>query len=299
MQNFCEITIHDKKLFDGYLKKYNPEASELTFTNLFMWRNYYKFRFAEKYGFLCIISEMNDEPPFAFAPVGKYDRSDFRRVVQYLRECFLEAGWEFKFKRITQNELKLFKDAFGDRTESFSELDNSDYIYSTGDLINLQGKKYDGKRNHINKFRREYEFEYVAINENNIGECFKIMDAWCAERKCIDHRGRYCERLVNTELLSNYAEVECKGALIKVNGKFEAFTVGEMLNEDTAVIHIEKANFNVNGLYTLINQQFCKNEWANTKYINREQDLGIEGIRKAKLSYHPVKMVEKYAVKVE
>ena len=122
------------------------------------------------------------------------------------------------------------------------------------------------------------------------------MDQWCQDKNCSCQYGDYCERHANLELLHNYEALGCKGAMIKMDGFFEAFTAGEMLNEDTAVIHIEKAKTTVDGLYTIINQQFAEREWSGSTFINREQDLGEEGLRKAKLSYHPSKLIEKYTI---
>ena len=104
------------------------------------------------------------------------------------------------------------------------------------------------------------------------------------------------EKKANIELLNNYEALGCHGCLIKVNGSFEAYSIGEMLNKDTAVIHIEKANTKIKGLYQFINQQFCEKQWANALYINREQDMGVEGLRKAKLSYNPVELIEKNVI---
>ena len=122
------------------------------------------------------------------------------------------------------------------------------------------------------------------------------MEQWCKDRSCNSREEDYYERQANLELLYNFGNLGYKGALIRMDGVFEAFTAGEMLNDDTAVIHIEKAKNSVNGLYTIINQQFAEKEWSDTVYINREQDLGSEGLRKAKLSYQPVRLVDKYTV---
>ena len=120
------------------------------------------------------------------------------------------------------------------------------------------------------------------------------MEEWCKSRDCDCKDGEYCERFANMELLENIEYLGCKGALLKVDGRFEAFTVGEMMNNETAVIHIEKAGTAIDGLYTVINQQFCARQWSNAIYVNREQDLGLEGLRKAKLSYNPVRILDKY-----
>ncbi len=295
---FNEITIESKSLFDRYMRMYNPQASELTFTNLFMWRNFYKTRYAEVNGFLCIVSAPDDGEPFAFMPIGQREGEGFVETVKALQSYFERRCWVLKFKRVVESELECFKDLTAKGEDVDFEMDNSDYVYMTSELTGLKGKKYDGKRNHINKFKKLYEYEYVVLEEKYIDECMRIMEEWCLEKKCAHGNNGYCEKLANIELLANYASLECKGAIVKVNGRFEGFTAGEMLNGDTAVIHIEKAKSSINGLYTFINQQFCEHEWQEAEYVNREQDLGEEGIRRAKLSYHPVKMVKKYSITI-
>ncbi|MCX7923635.1 MAG: phosphatidylglycerol lysyltransferase domain-containing protein [Clostridia bacterium] len=301
MLDFAEINIGDKALFDRYLKCHNPQVSELTFTNLFMWRNYYRCRYIIINDFLCVIAVPEGKEPFSFMPLGVMDNERLEDTVHKLKEYFTKKGWQLRFSRIAEGVLGYFRTLTNSEDDIALDRDNSDYIYLTGDMTNLSGKKYDGKRNHINNFKKLYEFEYVPMNDNHIEDCRSIMEGWCSERSCEDHKALYCEKLANYEALDNFLQLSYKGALIKVNGRFEAFTIGEMLNSDTAVIHIEKANSKIKGLYTFINQQFCSNEWeqAGALYINREQDLGIEGLRKAKMSYHPVKLVDKYSVVIK
>jgi len=296
MLDFTDISIDDRALFDRHLSMYNPQASELTFTNLFMWRSFYKIRYAEICGLLCIVATPDDKEPFAFVPVGEITSEAFREAVALLREYFFKKGWRLKFERVAESELPYFEEYMASGGSAVLDPDSSDYVYLTDNLVNLKGKKYDGKRNHINKFRSRHEFEYVVLDDSHVDECSRIVSDWCAERDCSSHAGLYCEKIANMELLSNYGKLGAKGALIKVDGRFEAFTAGELLNDNTAVIHIEKANSKINGLYSFINQRFCENTWRDTTYINREQDLGMEGLRKAKLSYHPAKLVNKYIV---
>lgn len=297
--DFKEISIEDKEYFRRFLRLYNPEISELTFTNLFMWRHFYRFRYAQVDNMLVIISVPEEGVPFSYAPFGDVNKNGFKDVVLMIKEYFKKNNWKMVFSRVPESMLPFYRELFGDQAQIKLDEANSDYVYSSNDLIFLSGKKYDGKRNHINKFKKLYTFEYKKIDHSNIAECIRIMDEWCEEKKCQHQHVSYCEKKANIELLNNFDELGCKGALIRVDGRFEAFTVGEMLNSNTAVIHIEKANSKVNGLYTITNQQFCENEWNNVEFINREQDLGIEGIRKAKLSYHPVRMVNKYAITIE
>ncbi|MDP4179602.1 MAG: phosphatidylglycerol lysyltransferase domain-containing protein [Bacillota bacterium] len=293
---FKEISINDKDYINSFLKLSNPEISELTFANMFMWRNFYNFRFVEINGLLCLISMPEKARPYAFIPIGNVNSGNFREALQIMKEFFRENNWSLVFNRVPESFITLFNENFQNDIEIEYDNNNSDYVYYSKDLITLSGKKYDGKRNHIHKLKKQYEYSYEKLDSSNIHECKRIMDEWCAEKNCEEHGSNYCEKKANTELLDNLEKIGCKGALINVNGRFEAFTIGEMLNNNTAVIHVEKANSKINGLYTFVNQQFCENEWHSAEYINREQDLGIEGIRRAKLSYHPAKIIKKYSV---
>jgi len=228
-------------------------------------------------------------------PIGAVNEENFAKAYDELKSYFEARGWRFCFSRIAKEELKYFESRVSSEQLIIYDRDNSDYLYNTSDLITLKGKKYDGKRNHINKFGRLHSFEYVPLECRYLDECTRIMEEWCRDKDCKCQEGDYCERYANIELLRNFRSLGCKGALIKMDGEFAAFTVGEQLNSDTAVIHIEKA-IQADGLYTVINQQFVMNEWSDTTYINREQDLGLEGMRKAKLSYHPCRMIDKYLV---
>lgn len=297
--DFKEINIEDKNLFDSYFARFKPNISELTFTNLFMWRKYYKFKYAEICDMLCIVSEMEGKAPFAFAPIGNIEREELKKVIQHLKEYFSDNGWQLRFERVSKEALEHLSKFVSDESDIIYDRDASDYVYACSDLINLKGKKYDGKRNHINKFKRTYRYNYTSFDSQNaseylLGECIRILNDWCAQRG--DDSDIENERIANIELIENFTRLNCKAALVEVDGTYEAFTVGEMLNDNTAVIHIEKAKSSINGLYTFINQQFCEREWSHVEFINREQDLGIEGLRKAKLSYNPKYLVDKYTV---
>jgi hypothetical protein len=294
--DFSEITLDSKAQFDHYIRQHQPLASELTFTNFFAWRYFYKFRYTIIADLLCVIAVPCKSEPFAMMPIGNIREDNFTLAFAALKEYFAERGWKLRFKKIAKEELGFFKGVVASEDSIVYDRDNCDYVYNTVDLVGLKGKKYDGKRNHINKFKKQHTYEYVPLDCSLLDECSRIMLEWCREKNCGCQEGDYCERQANLELLHNFGTLGCKGALIKMDGTFEAFTAGEMLNEDTAVIHIEKAKASVNGLYTIINQQFAEREWSSSTFINREQDLGKEGMRKAKLSYQPIRLIDKYTL---
>lgn len=298
MLSFKEISIGDKALFDSYLKRYSPQVSELTFTNLFMWRKLYKFRYCEISGSLCIGSFRSREEAFMFMPVGLFEPDLFINILTDLKNYFEAKGMALVFKRVPEEDIHKLSNLPAGKVDYHivPDRDNGDYVYLQKNLAELPGKKYDGKRNHINKFNKLYKFEYVTLDAGLINECSRISREWCVAKNCRGHIDLFCEKIAVHELLKNYEKLQCTGALIKVGERYEAYTIGEMLNEDTAVIHIEKANVAIEGLYTLINREFCRNAWQNVAFINREQDLGHEGLRKAKLSYNPVRLINKYTV---
>jgi hypothetical protein len=176
--------------------------------------------------------------------------------------------------------------------------DHFDYIYRSEDLKRLAGRKYDAKRNHINIFNKNNQFTYREIAEKDLLGCLQTANRWCQLHGCDKNMELHDEYLAIINACNYYPELGLKGGLIEVNGRIEAFTFGEMLNDRTAVIHVEKADSEIRGLYAVINQQFVEHTWVEVPLINREQDLGEPQLRKAKESYYPDHLVEKYRVKL-
>ena len=179
-----------------------------------------------------------------------------------------------------------------------------EYIYDAESLRTLSGRKNKKKRNHVNTFLNLYKnrYEYKLLEKENFEECLELIDRWEQNKENIEssgHKELDEEILSIKEVFENYEKLKdnVKIAGVYIDNKLEAFTIGEKIIENIALIHIEKANQNINGLYQYINQQFFLNEFPNVKYVNREEDLGIDGLREAKLSYHPCKFIEKYSIK--
>jgi len=296
---FAPVTMADKETFDRLFAQVNPQISDLTFSNLLMWRHMINFRAAWFGGFACILAIPREYPPYVYAPVGDIggNTRGFNVAVGEVCDFFRANGWQPRFRCVPKETVPALTRLFSS-CECEEDRDFYDYVYLASDLIGLRGKKYDGKRNHISKFKKLYEYEYVKLTPGHIDDCMRIMYDRCVENDCGCLRGldHACDRKPSEELLAHFGELDCVGALIRVGDRFEAFTVGEALNRDTAVIYIEKANIAVSGLYTFINQQFCEREWSGMTYINREEDEGVPGLRKAKLSYHPARLVEKYTI---
>ncbi len=302
MDSFKQIALEDMTLFNDIFEKMRPIASEFTFPYLYMWRKDYNFSYTIVEDYLCLISKSNVYQPYSFCPIsvnGTDDVQKLKKAIRFIEKYFEENGMSLRFARVSERCIDKLKAVYQDRI-TIEPLEHTfDYVYNASDLISLAGKKFSKKRNHISQFMRLYgDYEYVPVTEENLGECKRILDQW-ADKFELNIDSQNSERFACYDLFDNWNSfTSLKGALIKINGNFEAFSIGELLNPEMALIHIEKANIDFHGLYTLINRDFCINEWSNVKYINREEDLGIEGLRKSKLSYNPAFMVKKFLVKV-
>jgi hypothetical protein len=210
------------------------------------------------------------------------------------REIANEAG-EVRICRVGEDFVKNHVDP--GKYEIVPDRDNSDYVYLAKDLINLSGNKYHRKKNHLHQFIKNHTFEYRPLDADLVKRVLGMQEAWCQIRECVLKPELLAEDFAVHEALTHFEKLGYQGGAILINSVVEAFSLGEPLNHDTAVIHIEKANPDILGLYAAINQLFCLNAWSKVTYINREQDMGVEGLRKAKDSYYPHHMVKKYTLK--
>jgi hypothetical protein len=169
-----------------------------------------------------------------------------------------------------------------------------DYVYRTEDLLSLAGSRYHAKRNYISRFGAAAVSEFAPIGESNLRLCAEFHDRWCERRRCADDLNLLDEWEAVKEALASYGRLDVRGGAFLIEGRVEAFTFGELLNDNTVVVHIEKANPEIPGIYAAINQRFLREFWSDVPFVNREQDLGEPGLRRAKLSYHPHHLVEKH-----
>jgi hypothetical protein len=288
---FKDLSLEEKPLLDTLFNLFPPVISEFTFTNLFIWRHAYQLRISRLKNIVCLLSDQGKNS-FFFPPIGEGDMVEcFRMSLQYLEG----RGALPKIAR-TPEAVVAGMDWKAEGLVAEFDQAQSDYVYLTEDLIKLEGRKYHRKRNHIKQFKEKYSFQYVPLTSEWISECLRLETEWCDLRHCEAIPGLLNESIAIKEAFTHFENLGLKGGAILIRGKVEAFTLGEPLNRDTVVIHIEKANPAFEGLYPTINQAFLENEWSGYTYVNREQDLGEEGLRKAKESYFPHHMVKKYTL---
>jgi len=296
---FKPIDLADRDFLHPRLWAYQPSTSELTFTNLFIWRKYYGFKWSVLDDCLVVVAAAPEGNPvpdaWALPPVGTGPRADtVLRLLRWLKE---ERGLATPRIRRADRSLAAELEIRPDFAVS-PVRDDFDYVFRSRDLIELAGSRYHAKRNHIHRFTESQAVLYEPLAEPLLPGCLELAEAWCTLKRCEDDLGLMGEWGAIKEILDRFGLLQIQGGVILVEGRIKAFTLGEPLNAQTAVIHIEKADPQVQGLYAVINQEFCRRQWPDLAFINREQDLGEEGLRRAKLSYHPDHFEEKYEIRL-
>lgn len=290
MIEFNEITLKDKDLIQSFTLNSWRKNCDLSFSNLCSWRFLYHTKFAIVDNFL-VLRFYADEKPAYMMPVGEGDMTD---VLEKMIEDARSLNSPFRMLGVCTGTKDEIERIMPGKFIFESERNYADYVYRREDLATLKGKKYQPKRNHINKFRKSYpDYEYKAITTDLIPECLAMEAEWCKANNCKEQEALVAERQSLTYALNHFNELGLTGGILHVNSKIVAFTFGNPINNQTFDVCIEKANTDIEGAYTMINYEFVNHIPEQYLYINREEDLGIEGLRKAKLSYHPVLLLEK------
>jgi hypothetical protein len=293
--DFKPITIADKDWMTDLLQQGHRGALEYNFTSNFIWREIYRLRAARLEDQLIIMSDP-DDPTFIF-PSGK---SDPGPAVRALADYTARMGKPLIFNTVLNQDRERLEALFPGKFEFIPDRNDFDYIYSAESLITLRGKKLSSKRNHINRFMSsERDWAYEPLTLSNLAEARQMSQEWCRQAGCSDDAELHDESCAVEQAFKYYEPLGLAGGLLRVGGKVIAFTMGEPLNEDTYVVHIEKAFNDIQGAYQMINQQFAQDAFEGYQYINREDDAGDEGLRRAKLSYDPALMVEKSSAQLK
>ena len=289
---FKRTELEDKEIMTKYFDEHPSRSCERTFVNVFLWSRQYPVKWAIVEGAMVFKSEDEGHVAYAF-PAGTDEH--VKRALDKMKTYSEERGYPFRMYNVTPDDFARLESWYPGRFEIEYDRDEADYVYESEKLATLSGKKMHGKKNHVNRFRKEIEgrWSYESMKKENLEECFQMALKWRKENGCNDDTDKNAEMCVTMNALRLFEELDLKGGILRIDGKIVAFTIGEPICPDTFVVHIEKAYADVPGAYTMINQQFVEHECMDYKYVNREDDAGSEGLRKAKLSYKPVFMVEK------
>ena len=292
--NFKPLTLEDRPIFRDAEKAATQLIGDTSFTNLFIWRSYYRTVWAEAHGCLCLLALPEGEEPFGLVPVGPGDRiAALGSTFQGLAELTKQP----QIRRVPE-DLVTELEAAGSPYECSHDRDNDDYIYLRERLCTLSGRKLHQKKNHYNHFIKNYQFECVPVTSELISELLTVQEGWLASKEeSSNTSGLLNYELASVqELLHHMDDLNQLGLAIRINGRIEGFTMGEMLNHNTMLVHLEKANHEFRGLFMALCSHFCRLFSSEVVYVNREQDLGLPGLRLSKESLRPDHMVRKFTV---
>lgn len=294
---FKPISLNDKDLIESYLKKTKVKSYEYTFTTLYMWRNLSNIKYTIIYNTLILLKYEENKGFFFMMPCG-YTNENLTKIVDCLYEYKkLSGSIYYLFGDIEEyfiKDLKLYTSYNFDLTEDTSDYE---YIYNTSDLIKLEGKKYHSKRNHCSQFKLLYNYRIKDIDsEDTISDCINLLNEWHIHNE-INSEELKAEIYAIEDLLYKLSILNLNSIAIYVGKQLVGFSIGES-HFDTAIIQVERCNTNYKGIYSFINNEFLIKDFSNTIYVNREEDCGSFGLRKAKKSYHPVYLLNKYLINI-
>ncbi|MBN1822848.1 MAG: DUF2156 domain-containing protein [Endomicrobiales bacterium] len=302
------VSRHSRDVFLEAYENGGPPVSDLAFNTLFAWQEYFKYEYFELEGFLFVFYEKDGKyvvlPPLFLSKQdsGSGWPARFAMAAKAVAENAENNGFSISFEFFPELYCRQLRQI---GVETRPSRDAFDYVYLKEDLASLKGRGYDGKRNFVKQFERNYGLTYRNITKENLNEAKIFLKSWHAPKAKNDIIGSaaYC---MACRLADNYDFLDVCGGILTVDDKIVAATLGTITDDfayekgpsSTVIVHHENGLLEYKGVYQAINQMFCQNLPERVVYVNREEDLGIPGLRKAKMSYHPAMMVEKSVLSV-
>ena len=290
--DFEPVTLEDGKEIKEHYKKYHPEHSDYLHSIMISWSHYMNYRYLWKDGCLVLLTECEGKKRLR-PPIGEFNEDLFREVMDLARENEMQHV----LSMIGDRTLKTMKEVFPEI--SYSPHENYfDYVYRADLLSDLPGKKYLKIRNSLNKFRREHSYHVEPIDDKNIEEAKDFLRRWCIQKGCDENPFLLSERQATMSSMEMLNELGLSGIAIRIGDQLEAISIYEEMGPDIAVIHYEKANFTIVGLYQAINNEAAIILKDNYEFINRESDMGVKGLRDAKRKYGPDHMLKVHHARI-
>lgn len=288
--DFREVLLEDREWIEPLLRKSPRGSLEYNFTTTFVWRNSYGHHIARMGDYFLLRADPL-KPAYLF-PAGQ---GPLEPVIRALAEDAKRLGFPLVFNTVLPYAKAQLEALFPGKFAFERFRDGADYVYETEALATLRGKKLGAKRNHIHRFIESHpDWRYEPLGGDNFDDVRRMNTVWCMQYGCSDDMTISDEYCAVESAIRHYDELGLTGGLIRTEGKVVAFSIGDPLNEDTFLVHFEKAYADIQGAYQMINQQFVQRNCMAYRYINREEDAGVKGLRRAKLSYQPAMLVEKY-----
>lgn len=292
--NFQPVTLADKAQIQSRLAQIRPTIVEQSFNTLFPWQQPHAYHWALLEDWLLLRTTYQGRTSFLppFGPSRGYERP-----LQALEAYAAAHGLPLVFTEVTLPWRELILQRRPGQFQVFSDRNAANYVYRIADLTNLSGKKYHAQKNMLNHFKRSYpEYQFRPLTPALLPACGEALERWCASRQsnCTEFPTLRQESHAIRQMFANWQQLELFGACILLGGSVQAFAIAEILNDDTVAVLIEKANSQIKGLYSAINQMFLAEYWQDFAYVNRAEDLGLANLRRTKMAYLPARLEMKY-----
>ncbi|HEY5466114.1 MAG TPA: phosphatidylglycerol lysyltransferase domain-containing protein [Clostridia bacterium] len=297
-EEFRAFTIDDQTLYNAYHTLSGSRLSDMCFNSRIAWEPGFHYRHAVVEGAFCLISDGGVFTiPHMVMPLGTYGPDGLAAILDKVLPIFEARGWPMTMMYIDESKLPVVQslESRGFTVRTSCNPDFSDYLYDGESLRSLTGKALHAKRNHMNRFLRDYpDYDYKRIEASDGPACLSIVREWCEEKEIDRFDLRLSDYVPIQRIFEHFDRLDVRGGVIRMGDSVHAFALGSMLPDGGAVIHFEKADYRFNGLYAVINNTVLCMEFPDAVQVNREEDMGMEGLRKAKQSYMPIAMADKY-----
>ncbi len=290
MLDFMPIELSDKQWMTDLFEQGNAPSEEYNFEFAYIWRKTYGLTATRMNDYVLVFSSQ-PTPSYLF-PCGT---GDLKPVLEAIMQDAKERNIPLQLHCLMPEQIEQLEAIYPGCFTYELQRDYADYIYSAEKLRTLSGKKLHAKRNHINRFLQNHpDWRYESITQDNIEDCILLNELWCKQSNCAENQDLKEESCAMRQAFANYDELSFDGGILYTGEKVVAYTIGSRLTQDTYMVHFEKALAEVQGAYPMINQQFIQHIGDGYQWINRQDDMGEEGLRKAKLSYYPERILDKH-----
>jgi hypothetical protein len=288
---FEPIDLNRQALYRERLAQCSQIASDYSFVNLWGWGENYGLAWAWDEHLVWL--RQSRPYPALWAPVGPWHSIDWRDKLTN------ESLDDMPLVRIPEALMDQWRHSQMPTLRISEAREHWDYLYSREELVSLKGNRFHKKKNLVNQFEKSYDYRYHTFSPRMVARALDMQDTWCTWRDCDNNDMLTAENTAIARILADWRQLPgLTGGALEVDGSLIAYTIAEVLPDDTLVIHIEKGSPDYKGCYQAINQMFLAHAPERCEVVNREQDLGDEGLRQAKLSYQPTGFIKKFTVTV-
>lgn len=292
--NFEPVELNHADMLKAAFSSQKYRTSNFTAGSAIMWQKIYNIRVCEAFGCVILVADYPLEGKCYSIPVG----GDVKAAINAVYDECKNSGEKCIFSDVPEDGLELLKEIFGEKRLKISTDDGwSDYLYNASDLITYSGKKFNGQRNHVNRFNRLYpDAVFEPLTRENFDEAYEFLKNYISQNGTTSESGEL-EGCAAIRIMKRYFDLNLYGAILKANNKIISLSIGEKVG-DTLFVHVEKGLIEFSGVYQVMVQKFAETYAGDVLFINREEDDGVEGLRKSKLSYHPIGLLNKYSVEI-